>query len=68
MPLYSTVADDETQCAAFQVTSALCPTHVGIEGICLMETKSTLQIISKDNRLRYPDPRLQIGTYGRSRS
>jgi RNase P/RNase MRP subunit p29 len=54
MPLYSTVADDETQCAALQVTRALCPTHVGIEGICLMETKSTLQIISKDNRLRYP--------------
>lgn len=38
--------------AKLQVTAALCPSHVGVEGICLMETKFTLQIISEDNRLR----------------
>lgn len=38
--------------AKLQVSAALCPSQVGVEGICVMETKFTLQIISQDNRLR----------------
>ena len=35
------------------VVKADCPSHVGCTGICLMETKHTLQIISLDNKLRW---------------
>jgi len=38
--------------AIIKVENAECPTHKGREGICLMETKHTLQIISADNKLR----------------
>lgn len=39
--------------ALVKVTAALCPSHVGVQGIVVMETKNTLQILSKDNRLRF---------------
>jgi len=38
--------------AVIKVENAECPTHIGKEGICLMDTKHTLQIISADNKLR----------------
>jgi len=38
--------------AIISVVKADCPSHVGCTGICLMETKHTLQIISLDNKLR----------------
>lgn len=38
--------------AIISVVKADCPSHVGVAGICLMETKHTLQIISTDNKLR----------------
>jgi len=36
-----------------KVTAAHCPSHVNVQGIVVMETKNTVQIISKDNKLRY---------------
>jgi len=39
--------------ARVRVAGAKCPTHVGVEGLVVMETKNTLQIISKDNRVRF---------------
>jgi ribonuclease P protein subunit POP4 len=39
--------------AMVKVSAAHCPSYVGLEGIVVMETKNTLQIISDDNRLRY---------------
>lgn len=38
--------------AVLKVEKAECPSQVGREGICLMETKHTFQIISADNTLR----------------
>jgi len=38
--------------AAVKVVGATCSTHMGLEGIVVMETKNTIQIISKDNILR----------------
>lgn len=38
--------------AAVKVVGATCSTHMGLEGIVVMETKNTIQIISKDNVLR----------------
>jgi len=38
--------------AMIKVERADCPSHVGRQGICLMETKHTFQIISTDNKLR----------------
>jgi len=38
--------------AFIKVESALAASHVGVCGICLLETKHTLQIISSDNKLR----------------
>jgi len=38
--------------AIMKVVSADCPTQVGRQGICLMETRHVFQIISADNRLR----------------
>ena len=38
--------------AELTVASATCPSHLGVRGLVLMETKNTLQIISPDNRLR----------------
>jgi len=35
-----------------KVESSPCGSHVGVQGICLMETKHTLQLISIDNKLR----------------
>lgn len=34
------------------MSAASCPQHLGLEGLVLLETKHTLQIISKDNILR----------------
>jgi len=39
--------------ASVRVAGATCATHVGVEGLVVMETKNTLQIISKDNRVRF---------------
>jgi ribonuclease P protein subunit POP4 len=38
--------------AILQVVKSDCPTQEGRKGICLLETKHTLQIISTDNKLR----------------
>ena len=38
--------------AIFRVINASCSTHIGVEGIVIMETKNTIQIISKDNVMR----------------
>ena len=38
--------------AAVKVVGATCSTHMGLQGIVVMETKNTIQIISKDNILR----------------
>lgn len=38
--------------ALIKVESAECPSQVGRQGICLMETRHTFQIISTDNKLR----------------
>jgi len=38
--------------AVIKVVGATCSTHMGLEGIVVMETKNTIQIISKDNVLR----------------
>lgn len=38
--------------ACLTVASATCPSHVGMTGIVLMETKNTIQIIGQDNKLR----------------
>jgi ribonuclease P protein subunit POP4 len=38
--------------AIMKVVSADCPTQVGRQGICLMETRHVFQILSADNRLR----------------
>lgn len=38
--------------AAVKVVGADCSTHIGLQGIVVMETKNTIQIISKDNKLR----------------
>jgi len=38
--------------AALKVVGADCSSHIGLEGIVVMETKNTIQIISKDNKLR----------------
>jgi len=38
--------------AKLKVDKADCPTQVGRQGICLLETRHTLQIISIDNKLR----------------
>ena len=32
-----------------------CPSYIGIEGILLRETQNTLQLISKDNKIRSKD-------------
>ena len=36
----------------FQVSKSDCGSQKGMKGICLLETKHTLQIISTDNKLR----------------
>ena len=38
--------------ALLTVSMSSCSSHLGLEGIVLMETKNTLQIISRDNKLR----------------
>jgi len=38
--------------AAVKVVGADCSTHIGLQGLVVMETKNTIQIISKDNKLR----------------
>jgi len=38
--------------ALLTVSSAACSSHRAVQGIVLMETKNTLQVISRDNRLR----------------
>jgi len=38
--------------AVVKVVGAFCSTHIGLEGIVVMETKNTIQIISKNNVLR----------------
>jgi len=38
--------------AMLKVTSATCPSHKDVQGLVLMETKNTLQILGKDNILR----------------
>jgi len=38
--------------AHVSVASATCPSHVGVTGIVVLESKNTLQIISDDNKLR----------------
>lgn len=38
--------------AFVKVTKATCPAHLGIEGLVLMETKNTLQLLGKDDVLR----------------
>jgi len=38
--------------AALKVVGADCSSHIGMQGIVVMETKNTIQIISKDNKLR----------------
>ena len=38
--------------ALLHVASATCPSHVGMTGIVVMETKNTLQIIGQDNKIR----------------
>jgi len=38
--------------ALVRVTQASCPSHRDVEGLVVMETKNTLQIIGKDNKLR----------------
>ena len=38
--------------ALLTVATASCSSHLGLEGIVLMETKNTLQMISRDNKLR----------------
>ena len=38
--------------ALVKVASATCPSHQGVEGLVVMETKNTLQILGKDNKLR----------------
>lgn len=50
--LQSKVSKADLHGAIIKVESAECPTHVGRQGICLMETRHTFQIISTDNKLR----------------
>jgi len=38
--------------AALKVVGADCSSHIGLQGIVVMETKNTIQIISNDNKLR----------------
>jgi len=38
--------------ASVKVVGADCNSHIGLQGIVVMETKNTLQIIGKDNKLR----------------
>ena len=38
--------------ALLTVDTASCSSHIGMEGIVVMETKNTLQILMKDNKLR----------------
>jgi len=38
--------------ALVKVTKASCPSHVGVTGIIALESRNTVQIISKDNKLR----------------
>jgi len=38
--------------ALVKVTKASCPSHVGVTGLIALETRNTVQIISKDNKLR----------------
>jgi len=38
--------------ALVKVTKASCPNHIGVSGIVALETRHTVQIISKDNKLR----------------
>ena len=38
--------------ALITLASAACPSMVGMTGLVVMETKNTLQIIMKDNKLR----------------
>jgi len=38
--------------AMLKVTSATCPSHKDVQGLVVMETKNTLQILGKDNILR----------------
>jgi len=50
--LQSKVSKADLHGAIIKVETAECPTHVGRQGICLMETRHTFQIISTDNKLR----------------
>jgi ribonuclease P protein subunit POP4 len=38
--------------ALLKVSQAACPSHRGVEGLVVMETKNTLQILGRDNTLR----------------
>jgi len=38
--------------ASVKVVGATCSSHIGVQGLVVMETKNTIQIISKDNKLR----------------
>ena len=38
--------------ALVSIASAACPSMIGVSGLVVMETKNTLQIIMKDNKLR----------------
>jgi len=52
LQLQMRVCRAELSGALLSVASASCPSHVGVTGIVVLESKNTLQIISEDNKLR----------------
>jgi len=52
LQLQMRVCRAELSGALLSVASASCPSHVGVTGIVVLESKNTLQIISQDNKLR----------------
>jgi len=52
LQLQMRVCRAELSGALLSVATASCPSHVGVTGIVVLESKNTLQIISEDNKLR----------------
>ena len=47
-----------------RVCRSKCPSYVGIEGILLKETQNTLQLISKDNKIRSEEDTINVWVGG----
>ena len=50
--LHQQIAKADYHGCLLMITRSKCPSHIGIKGIVVLETKNTFQIICEDDKLR----------------